>query len=264
MMMTMQRRDFLKTGAALTVAAAVPRSAAAAVEFDPKPGAWRSFAITTRLEIAKPRGGSQAWIPLPSVDAPDWIHPVGNDWRGNAASAVVVRDPKYGAELLHVEWADGEHAPMVEVTSQFATRDRAIDLAHPAKAPTPLSAAERALYTAPTTLIPTDGIVKDTSDYVTAGARTELAKARAIYEWIVDNTFRDPKTRGCGFGDIGSMLEMGNLGGKCADLNALYVGLARAAGLPARDVYGIRVATRASVPVPRSSPRPSIAGPRST
>ncbi len=38
------------------------------------------------------------------------------------------------------------------------------------------------------------------------------------------------------------MLETGDLSGKCADLNALYVGLARAAGLPARDVYGIRVA----------------------
>ena len=34
----------------------------------------------------------------------------------------------------------------------------------------------------------------------------------------------------------------GNLSGKCADLNALYVGLVRAAGIPARDVYGIRVA----------------------
>jgi transglutaminase-like putative cysteine protease len=38
------------------------------------------------------------------------------------------------------------------------------------------------------------------------------------------------------------MLETGNLKGKCADLNALYVGLARASGLPARDVYGLRVA----------------------
>ncbi len=37
------------------------------------------------------------------------------------------------------------------------------------------------------------------------------------------------------------MLESKDLGGKCADLNALYVGLARAAGLPARNVYGIRV-----------------------
>ena len=43
-------------------------------------------------------------------------------------------------------------------------------------------------------------------------------------------------------GDVRTMLESGNLGGKCADLNALYVGLARSVGLPARDVYGVRVA----------------------
>jgi transglutaminase-like putative cysteine protease len=48
--------------------------------------------------------------------------------------------------------------------------------------------------------------------------------------------------RGCGVGDIRFMLESKDLGGKCADLNALYVGLARAAGLPARSAYGIRVA----------------------
>src|ERR1700752_3440368 len=42
--------------------------------------------------------------------------------------------------------------------------------------------------------------------------------------------------------DLRFMLESRDLGGKCADLNALYVGLARAAGLPARDVYGIRIA----------------------
>src|SRR5262249_55725595 len=83
---------------------------------------------------------------------------------------------------------------------------------------------------------------KQTSDKITVDAKTDVEKARAIYEWIVDNTFRDAKVRGCGIGDIAAMLRTGNLGGKCADLNALYVGLARAAGLPARDVYGIRVA----------------------
>jgi len=41
------------------------------------------------------------------------------------------------------------------------------------------------------------------------------------------------------------MLRTGYWGGKCADLNALYVGLARAVGLPARDVYGIRCAPSA-------------------
>ncbi len=56
------------------------------------------------------------------------------------------------------------------------------------------------------------------------------------------NTYRDPKVIGCGTGDIKFMLESGNLGGKCADLNALFVGLARSVGIPARDVYGVRVA----------------------
>jgi len=61
----------------------------------------------------------------------------------------------------------------------------------------------------------------------------------------VENTERNPKTRGCGVGDIKAMLESKDLTGKCADLNALYVGMARAVGLPARDVYGIRVAKSA-------------------
>ena len=38
------------------------------------------------------------------------------------------------------------------------------------------------------------------------------------------------------------MLTSGKLYGKCADLNALYVGLARASGLQTRDIYGVRVA----------------------
>ncbi len=38
------------------------------------------------------------------------------------------------------------------------------------------------------------------------------------------------------------MLRSGDLGGKCADINSLYVALARAAGPPARDFFGIRVA----------------------
>jgi transglutaminase-like putative cysteine protease len=38
------------------------------------------------------------------------------------------------------------------------------------------------------------------------------------------------------------MLAAEKLGGKCADINGLFVGLVRAAGLPARDLYGLRVA----------------------
>ncbi len=179
------------------------------------------------------------WLPAPSIDAA-WQRTYGNTWSGNATRSELVHDKKYGAAMLYAECNESVKDPVIEMTSSFATRDRAIDLSKPGKVEA-LSPADRAFYTAPTELLPTDGIVRAKAREATRGAKTDLDKARALYDWIVDNTFRDPKTRGCGVGDIKSMLETGNLGGKCADLNALYVGMARSLGLPARDVYGLRV-----------------------
>ncbi len=245
----MDRRSFLKTAglsAAALATQAAPRFAtaadAAAAGFNPNPAnGWRVFEVTTRLELSAANGAPRAWVPLPSVDDAAWIKPMGNLWQGNAASMQEQRDPNYGARMLAAQWDAGEPAPVLEVVSRFATRDRAIDFTQPKKV-TALDMATRRLYTRATEMLPTDGIVKKTALEITKGAKTDIDKARALYEWVVDNTQRNPKTRGCGTGDIRGMLESGNLSGKCADLNALYVGLARAVGLPARDVYGVRVA----------------------
>jgi transglutaminase-like putative cysteine protease len=237
----MDRRDFLKSAAAVTFAAALPQAARAEAVFAPKPGAWRSFDLVTHVGIDDPQGHMQAWIPLPCVNEAAWIRSGDTTWSGNAAKVERVRDPTYGAEMLHVIWADDEIDPKIAVTSRITTRDRAIDLSKPGSV-APLGDAERKLNLQGTDLIPVDGIVKETSSKIVAHAKSDIDKARAIYEWVVENTVRTASTRGCGTGDVAAMLKSGNLGGKCADLNALYVGLARSAGLPARDVYGLRVA----------------------
>jgi transglutaminase-like putative cysteine protease len=240
----MDRRNFLKTSALAAATLGAGRFAtadAANAAFAPSPAhGWRVFEVTTRVEPAAD-GATRVWVPLPSVEETAWIRPMGNLWQGNAASVQEWRDPVYSARLLAARWDAGEPAPGLEVVSRFATRDRAVDLGSPGKV-APLDKATRKLYTQATEMLPTDGIVRKTAAEITQGAKTDLDKARAIYEWIVDNTQRNPETRGCGLGDIRFMLETGDLSGKCADLNALYVGLARAAGLPARDVYGVRVA----------------------
>jgi transglutaminase-like putative cysteine protease len=239
--MKFDRRELLNAAAALSAASAFTGIARAQGAFAPSPGAWRTFQVVTRVEIADHRRDVQAWVPLPGVNEADWFRSLGNEWKTNAGTAQAVRDPKSGAEMLHVAWAAGEPAPVVEVVSRIATRDRAADLSKPGDVP-PLSEAEHRAYTQGNDLIPVDGIVKAAADRITAAAVSEIDKARAIYEWIVDNTYRDGKVRGCGTGDIVAMLRTGNFGGKCADLNALFVGLARASGLPARDIYGIRFA----------------------
>jgi len=232
----MKRREFLLSTAATSALATLPWRAALAAE------GWRSFDVTTRVELVNPSGVSRAWVPLPLVLSNDWQQTISNSRSGNAAQATIHADGKYGAAMVTAEWGAGERNPVLEVTSRIMTRDRAVDLSRPGRSGETLSAADRAFYTAATELIPTDGIVRETAHEATKGARGDIEKARAIYEWVVDNTFRDPKTRGCGWGDIKAMLEAKNLGGKCGDLNAMFVGLARAVGVPARDVYGIRVA----------------------
>ena len=240
----MNRRYFIKSAGLMTVSAIVGSRLANAApnRFNPAPtNGWRMFEVTTRVELPKAESATRVWIPLPSVTDAAWIKPMGNNWQGNATAVSIEQDPAYGAIMLCASWEAGEAAPVLEVTSLFSARDRAIDLSKPGKVAA-LDAATTRLYTRPTAMLPTNGLVKATALEITKGATNDLNKARAIYEWVVDNTQRNPKTKGCGVGDIRGMLETGDLTGKCADLNALYVGLARAVGLPARDVYGIRVA----------------------
>lgn len=242
--MNIDRRNFLGGATALSLMSALPGRMASAAAIDtslPQDQSWRTYEVTTRIDILAPEGVSRAWIPLPGIAAKDWIRPLGDHWQIDGGKADRREVGPYAAAMLMAEWPAGTEKPAIEVTSRVATRDRAVDLSKPGTGES-LDAAGRTLFTAPTKFIPTDGIVKQTSDQITAGATSEVEKARRIYEWIVANTFRDPKARGCGLGDISFMLSTGSLGGKCADLNGLFVGLARAAGLPARDLYGIRVA----------------------
>jgi transglutaminase-like putative cysteine protease len=241
----MTRRSFVRSVAALA-SGALPVAARGELvaRFAPSPASgWREFEMTVRVELPQAQGGTRVWIPLPGFRDDGWAVPIANEWNGNAATLAPWTDPASGTSMLCARWEDGTDTPSVEVRSRFRTRDRAVDLDHPPGAAAPaLDPADAKRYTDPTRSIPTDGIVRKTALQVTHGARSERAKATAIYDWIVENTARNPKTRGCGRGDIRFMLESGDLTGKCADLNALFVGLARAAGLPARDVYGIRVA----------------------
>src|SRR5207237_9703806 len=207
---------------------------------DEPSGGWRTFEITTRVEVLKPSGTTLVWLPAALDRSTPFQKALANRFDAGRGTAEIVRNEADALGIVSAKFPAGVK-PVLTLESRVQTRNFAVDLSAPSKMPRP-DRAELAHFLQPTKLAPTDGIVKSTATRITGGARTDVEKARAIYEWIVDNTFRDPKTRGCGVGDVKSMLESGSLGGKCADLNALYVGLARSVGVPARDAYGIRVA----------------------
>ncbi len=199
---------------------------------------WRTFEIVTTIDLGVATGPSRVWVPLSLARPAAYQRHLGHTISGNATRSQVVRDAASGAQFVSAEWI-GQATPKLAVTIKVATAGHVVRLDRPTAAPRP---ADLARYLKPTALIPIDGIVRETAQTITRGHGTDLSRARAIYDWIVERTVRDPEVKGCGLGDIRWMLESGNLAGKCADLNALFVGLSRASGLPARDLYGIRVA----------------------
>lgn len=233
----MNRRCFLRTaGGSIVVAACRPRRAHAQ---SATAQSWRTFEITTRVEVLEPRGTTRVWLPTALLGSTPYQRTIANEFTApnGTASLIQRRDDSLG--MIVAEFP-ARATPVVTLISRVATTD------HEMRAPTASRTSPRPPglnhFLRPTKLIPTDGIVRDAAVEITRHARADREKALAIYEWIVEHTFRDAGTRGCGLGDIRFMLQTRSLGGKCADLNALFVGLARAAGLPARDVYGLRVA----------------------
>lgn len=235
----MNRRSFLRAngalcaGFALTKAAPVLAGTLAAND-------WRTFEVVTQVELLKPSGISHIWLPAALMCDTRYQKTLSNHFAAQGGSARLTRDKQNALGIVSATFAANTR-PVLTLTSRVSLRNYSVDLASRGSAKH-VSRAEQDYFLQPSRYVPTDGIVKETALKATAGASTDREKAQAIYEWVVENTFRDPKIRGCGRGDIRFMLESGDMGGKCADLNALYVGLARSVGLPARHVYGLRIA----------------------
>jgi transglutaminase-like putative cysteine protease len=235
----MKRRDFLKSTGIVCASLALPEAGRLFAEAAPSEG-WRTFEVTTRVEVLKPSGVTRVWLPAALIRNTPFQKTFSNKFSAEGGAAKMVEIKAEALGIVAATFLAGVK-PVLTATSRIALKNHAVDLSNPGHA-LKADRGELHYFLQPTKLVPTDGVVKATATEITKGAKADVEKARAIYEWIVDNTFRNPKTRGCGLGDIRFMLESRDLGGKCADLNALYVGLARAADLPARDVYGIRVA----------------------
>jgi hypothetical protein len=240
--MTFSRRSFIKTTmGAIALPSLSPIASVFAHNHSPE---WKTYEVVTELSLAGAANqATQSWIPLPLIADTNYFKTVSIKTESTARTSIV-KSNSGQAQMLWAEWNEGSGDRTIKVTTTISTRERNTKFGK-ADAALKLSKEELAFWTKGTDLLPTDGIVRQRALEITKSLpknASDIDKAKAIYNWVVENTFRNPKTRGCGAGDVKMMLETNNLGGKCADLNAVYVALTRAAGVPARDVYGIRVA----------------------
>lgn len=236
----MKRRDFIRlvgTSAALfPIAPSIFAQTAS-------PAKWRSYRLSYQVTLPTTGKHAHLWLPLPDTNDTPYQFTQGSVWSGSAKSAKFYTLPQTDFPAFYAEW-NGSGERHVTVSSIVKTTDRQIDLhsyiATPHKAAVPDVVKP---FVQSTQQIPLDGIVRQTAASITRDVSKNdiLQIARVIYDWVIDNANFDTSVRGRGKGDAKLMLANENLNGQCADINSLFVGLARASGIPARQQYGIRI-----------------------
>ncbi len=180
------------------------------------------------------------WIPYPVSSQYQDITAIRI--KGDFAQSGVYTDKKYQSPILYAQWPAGTKQRHLDfsfkvVRQEVSRRD------FPAKE-TAWDPADYAIWLAPSSLGPVDGEVKSLADSITSDKTTVLTRAKAIYDWVCDNMYRNPKTTGCGKGNVCSLLK--SKGGKCTDIHSVFVALCRAAGIPAREIFGIRIGKKSA------------------
>lgn len=201
------------------------------------PNEWRTYEITTTVNLKGRSGPTRFWLPLPLNQDTLYQRTLGHSWTGNPANAGMRRLPDGDLEVFHCEWPDGADARL-QLTTLVTTADRHFDVTKRTVAPERDDILRRNLQASQ--LIPNDGLAFQLGERILGRIKDPVAQAKAIYDWVVDNTTYDPSLPGCGTGDVRKQLISGQYGGKSADINGLFVSICRAIGIPARCVYGLR------------------------
>jgi transglutaminase-like putative cysteine protease len=202
----------------------------------------RSGKVSMEIDLsAQPKGQvTRLWLPYPLSDRQQIISDIRVS--GDFAAAGVYSDAANSTPILYAEWP--QDAPSRKLTLAFGVERQEMRVVDLTEQDVPWNRADYAEYLGATSLGPIDGPVKSLAEAITKDKPTVLAKAKAIYDWTVTNMYRDPATIGCGKGDVCLLLL--KPGGKCTDISSVFVALCRAAGVPAREVFGLRLGKKAA------------------
>ena len=232
-----------------------------------KTGESRSKIMTVNIDMSKYDKGKEVkvWVPVPQTEE---FQEISNEKFVARTAKVAEFTESEGNKMLYLEWGeDAEPSGRKAKLSFTATR---VEAGHPelvsydeSEFVYPADVAEYINKTS--NYVSIDGVVKDYADQITEGKTGTLEKARAIYEFIIANLERidngetlvnaegesmDYEVEGCGHGNTERILttlrDFGRAGGHCTDLNSTFVALCRAAGIPAREMFGIRLGTNAT------------------
>lgn len=203
----------------------------------------RKFRFTYLTTLPSVRSGAksaQVWIPLPQSGPYQTI----DDVKIEAPFTYTQRrEAEYGNEYLYfdVPASKVSHAVEVRLSFEATRREHRVALDAPVTAQHRPASPDLQRFLEPDRLVPLQGTIAEASTQETHGLQDPLAKARAIYNYVVATMRYDKSGTGWGNGD--AIWACTAKRGNCTDFHSLLIGMMRAAGIPARFEIGFPLPT---------------------
>jgi hypothetical protein len=205
-------------------------------------------------DVPADAGKVDLWLPVPHNDPYQKI----TGLRVDSPVSYKIQSAQYGNRMLHLIVSEPKQSVLTVAVRFTAVRYEHLNTAlldgdgTAAVKQEKASDPDLARWLQPDRLVPLDDKIRAWAREVVAQAqaKTDLEKARAIYNHVVATVKYDKSGQGWGRGDIYYACDARR--GNCTDFHAIFIGYCRALGIPARFSIGF--------PLPRERGEGQISG----
>ena len=185
------------------------------------------FEFLYRATLPQMSGAARMWIPLPDKDA---FQTVEIKSINAPAKHRILQDPEYGNRVLFLELTPKDSGKTVELRFNVQRLEKAVYAEQPPD-------AEK--YLKPERLVPDGENFRAIAEKVVEGKKSDLVRARSIYDHVIDRMRYMKYGSGWGKGDAVYACDART--GNCADFHSYFIALARSVGIPARFAIGAAI-----------------------
>ena len=180
--------------------------------------------MATLPEITEP---ARMWLPLPTSDA---FQTVEVSYMEIPGRRQILKDQKYGNQIILVNLDQEDSKKNVELLFHVRRIEK-----HAYAEPLPVPEK----YLNPDRLVPLNEDFKSIAEKVVKGKNGDLVRARALYDYVIDNMSYIRNGEGWGQGDATYACNVKT--GNCTDFHSYFIALSRSISIPARFSIGAAI-----------------------
>ena len=186
-----------------------------------------AFEFRYQATLPELTAAARCWVPLARSDDFQTVTVKSINVPGTQKTLV---DKAYGNSVLYLELGPEDSGAEMEIVYDVERLEKGAYAGDTAEAQRYLQ-AER--------MVPSDETIRAAAEKAVEGKESDLMRARALYDHVIDK-MRYMKF-GEGWGQGNAVYACSALYGNCTDYHAYFIGLSRSVGIPARFAIGASI-----------------------